>query len=94
MALELGFDWDDANTDHLARHKVTTAEFEEAIRNDPVLFDYDNVDGEERWSGLGSTDALRVLVLAFTIRERRIRAVTAFDASKKRAQEFWEQKGR
>jgi len=52
--------------------------------NDPILFDYKNIDGEDRWTGMGSTDMLRVLVVAFTIREGRIRAVTAITASKKR----------
>ena len=94
MTSELAFDWDDANTQHLVRHKVTWAEFEQALRNDPILFDYENIDGEDRWTGLGSTDKLRVLFVAFTVRGGRIRAVTAFDASKKRVREFWKQKGR
>lgn len=93
MASEPSFDWDDVNVHHLVRHGVTWAEFEQIIRNGPILFDYDNVDGEDRWTGLGSTDNLRVLVVAFTIREGRIRAVTAFNASKKRVREFWKQKG-
>jgi len=41
---------------------------------------------------MGSTNGLRILVVAFTIREGRSRAVTAFLASKKRVQEFWKQK--
>ena len=93
MARELSFDWDEANVSHLVRHRVTWAEFEQAMRNDPILFDYQNVDGEDRWTGLGSTDNLRVLAVAFTIREGRIRAVTAFTASKKKAREFWRRKG-
>jgi uncharacterized DUF497 family protein len=64
------------------------------MRNDPILFDYQNVDGEDRWTGMGSTDDLRILVIAFTIREGRIRAVTAFRANKQQARKFWEQKGR
>ena len=91
MTAELSFDWDDNNVQHLARG-VTQAEFEQVMRHDPILFDYENVDGEDRWIGLGSTDDLRVLVVAFRIREGRIRAVTAFLASNKRVQEFWKQK--
>jgi len=93
MASGPDFDWDDANVQHLARHDVTPAEFRQAIHNDPILFDYQNVDGEDRWTGLGSTDGLRVLAVVFTIREGRIRAVTAFDASKERAREYWKKKG-
>ena len=79
---------------HLARHSVTQAEFEQAMQNDPNLFDYQIVDGEERWTGLGSTDNLRVLVVVFTIREGRIRAVTAFPANKKRVREYLKWNGR
>ena len=93
MSSEPGFDWDEDNIKHLARHHVTPQEFEEAILNDPMLFDYDNVDGEDRWTGLGSTHSLRVLVVCFTTREGRFRAVTAFTASNKRRREFWNKKG-
>jgi uncharacterized DUF497 family protein len=93
MTSKLRFDWDVGNVSHLSRHNVTPAEFEQAIRNDPDLFDYDNVNAEERWTGLGATDALRVLVVVFTIREGRIRAVTGFDADKKRVREFWRKRG-
>jgi uncharacterized DUF497 family protein len=64
------------------------------MRNDPILFDYQNVDGEDRWAGMRSTNDLRVLVVPFTIREGCIRAVTAFRANKQQARKFWEQKGR
>ena len=49
MTSELSFDWDDENRKHLARHDVTRAEFEQVI-NDPILFDYQNIDGEDRWT--------------------------------------------
>jgi uncharacterized DUF497 family protein len=90
MRSELSFDWDDANALHLGRHKVTRAEFEQVMQNDPILFDYQNVDGEDRWTGVGSTDDLRILVVAFTIREDRIRAVTAFRANEQQVRKFRE----
>jgi uncharacterized DUF497 family protein len=93
MKSELSFDWDDANARHLGRHKVTQAEFEQVMHNYPILFDYRNVDGEDRWTGIGSTNDLRILVVAFTIREGCIRAVTAFRAKKQQVRQFWEQKG-
>jgi uncharacterized DUF497 family protein len=65
----------------------------ELMQNDPILFDYQNVDGEDRWTGIGSTNDLRIVVVAFTIREGCIRAVTAFRANKQQARNFWEQKG-
>ena len=91
--MEQSFDWDDSNVQHFVRHSVTRAEFEQAMRNEPNLFDYEIVDGEERWTGLGSTDSLRVLVVVFTIREGRIRAVTACPANKKRVREYLKWKG-
>jgi uncharacterized DUF497 family protein len=93
MKSELSFDWDDSNTQHLGRHRVTQAEFEQVMRNDPILFDYQDVGGEDRWTGIGSTSDLRILVVAFTIREGCIHAVTAFRANKQQARKFWEQKG-
>ena len=89
----LSFDWDEANAEHLARHKVTPEEFEQALSADPILFDYENVDGEDRWIAWGATGALRVLVLVFTMRHGRVRAVTAYDAGKQRTRAFWRQKG-
>ena len=94
MKSERSFDWDDANTRHLKRHRVTQAEFEQVTRNDPILFDYQNVGDEDRWTGRGSTNDFRILVVAFTIREGCIRAVTAFRANKQQARKFWEQKGK
>jgi uncharacterized DUF497 family protein len=64
------------------------------MRNDPILFDYRNVGGEDRWTGMGSTNDLRVLVVPFTIREGCIRAVTGFRANKQQGRKFWEQKER
>ena len=93
MRSDIRFDWDGANLQHLAGHDVTQAEFEEVMYNDPILFDYLDLAGEDRWTGLGSTKDLRVLVVAFTIRQGRIRAVTAFNAGKKQVREFWKQRG-
>ena len=77
------FHWDEANTRHLARHKVTEAEFEQAMRNDPIVIDSLNVEGEDRWSVLGATDSLRVLVLCYTLQDVKIRPVTAWAANKR-----------
>lgn len=57
----MGFEWDESNLRHLARHKISRPEFEQAMANDPVLVDFSDESGEERWYALGATDALRVL---------------------------------
>ncbi len=87
------FDWDEANLNHLARHGVTREEFEQAAGNDPMLLDYQNVDGEDRWMGLGASVRLRVLNIVFTIRQGRVRAVTAFDAVKTDVRYYWKDRG-
>ena len=40
-----------------------------------------NVKGERRWASLGATEAGRILFVVYTHRRRRIRIVTARDAT-------------
>ncbi|MGA2742438.1 MAG: hypothetical protein ABSG65_33990 [Bryobacteraceae bacterium] len=55
------FEWDRENTKHLAAHKVTPAEFEQALNNDPLDLDYEAIDGEERYRFVGLTNGGRFL---------------------------------
>jgi uncharacterized protein len=80
--LTLEFDWDEQNTRHICRHGVSPREFEEAMRNKRVFIRVDEVGGEDRWYMAGATNGLRILELAFTYREDKIRPVTARDARK------------
>lgn len=77
------FDWDQANTDHIARHRVTPAEAEEVISGASLPIETEDRGGEQRHTELGQTDAGRLLVVVWTWRQRRIRVVTAFPASGK-----------
>jgi hypothetical protein len=43
------FDWDAANPQHLAGHRITRAEFEQAMTHDPIVVDFRDESGEERW---------------------------------------------
>lgn len=61
MASEIEFDWDDENTEHLAAHRVTPAEFEQMLNNGPLDMDYDLVDGEGRFRSVGLTNGGRLL---------------------------------
>ena len=54
------FGWDGHNIAHLSRHKITPAQFEEAMGNNPVFMDVDDESGEERWYVAGATSGLRV----------------------------------
>ena len=87
------FDWDEANIAHIARHNVTRTDVEEAFANDPLDLDSEIIDGEERYAAVGHTNALRVLVLAWTMRGDATRPVTAFDASDRLAKRYMEERG-
>ncbi|MGH9656135.1 MAG: BrnT family toxin [Bryobacteraceae bacterium] len=78
MWLEIEFDWDEENRKHLAVHKVTTAEVEHVLTNDPLDLDYELVDNEERYRSVGLTSGGRVLSVAWTIRNGKVRPITAF----------------
>jgi len=72
------FQWDNANRGHIARHRVTPQEFQQAMTNDPIEVAEYTVAGEPRVHVVGMTDAGRLLEMVYTIRRGRIRAVTAF----------------
>jgi uncharacterized DUF497 family protein len=74
------FDWDEENTKHLAAHKVMPVEFEQVMKNDPLDRSYELIDKEERYRSVGLTSGGRLLTVAWTIRDGKIRAVTAFPA--------------
>jgi uncharacterized DUF497 family protein len=73
------FDWDEANTVHIARHGVRP---EEALA-DPrrLVLRIRSQRGKERWVALGATEGGWVLFLVFTRRRGRVRAITARDAT-------------
>jgi uncharacterized DUF497 family protein len=75
------FDWDTENRKHLAVHRVTVREFEFLIQNSPLELAYDLVEGEERYRSVGLTESGRLLVAIWTLRNGKVRAVTAFPAS-------------
>lgn len=81
MANGIEFDWDDENKKHLAAHKVAPAEFEQVLNNDPIDLAFDLIDDEERYRSVGLTKGGRLLSVAWTIRNGKIRAITAFPAS-------------
>jgi predicted DNA binding CopG/RHH family protein/uncharacterized DUF497 family protein len=81
VAGEIEFDWDDENKSHLDAHNVVPAEFEQLLNNDPVDLDFEVIDNEERRRSVGLTNGGRLLSVAWTIRNREIRAITDFPAS-------------
>ena len=73
------FEWDDANLDHMHRHRVTAAEIAEVFgRRVTPIAAYNH--GETRYAVVGRTDTGRYLTVVYTWRRGRLRVVTARDA--------------
>jgi hypothetical protein len=62
--------------------------------NNPVVVDFSDEAGEDRWYALGATDRLRILFLVFTYRDERIRAITGWDANKRLRELYFRHKAR
>lgn len=81
-----GFDWDENNREkNWERHQVSAGECEEVFFNIPLLLEDDpsHSQKEPRYYVLGHTISGRRLFIAFTIREDKIRVISARDMSKK-----------
>jgi uncharacterized DUF497 family protein len=81
-----GFDWDENYREkNWEKHQVLAGECEEVFFNLPLLLesDPDHSQKEPRYYVLGHTIAGRCLFIAFTIREDKIRVISARDMGKK-----------
>lgn len=92
MADEIGFDWDEANIGHIARHDVKPEEAEQVIANDPLELKPQLIEGEERFPNVGITNGGRWLVVVLTERGAKVRVVTAFDAEKSQVAAYLQMK--
>jgi uncharacterized DUF497 family protein len=72
------FDWDAGNLGHIARHRVTPEECEEAYRNGPMVIEHQRRRRERRRLCLGETNSGRLLTFIVTERAGKIRFVTAY----------------
>ena len=76
------FQWDPGNIQkNLIKHNVTTQEAEEIFVRKPffIYSDAKHSSTEQRYSGLGKTKNNRLLFVAFTIRDRKIRIISVRD---------------
>jgi uncharacterized DUF497 family protein len=81
-----GFDWDKGNRQkNWENHQVDFRECEEGFFNQPLLVSEDMKHSfqEKRYHVLGRSDANRMLFLVFTLRNNKIRLISARDQSKK-----------
>jgi uncharacterized DUF497 family protein len=77
------FDWDDENLNHLAQHGIARNDAEEVILNRPIDLESHLRDGEERIVQVGETDGGKILIEVSTIREGKIRVITAWPAKER-----------
>lgn len=82
----IGFEWDAANLNkNWKKHAVSRWECEQLFFNKPLLLyeDIKHSQVERRIYALGRSDENRELFIVFTIRNQRIRVISARDMSKK-----------
>lgn len=89
----LSFEWNKGNIDkNLKKHKVTDKEAEEIFSNKPFLVSEDvkHSSRERRFQALGQTDGDRLLFISFTIRNEKVRIISARDMNKKEVKVYEE----
>lgn len=87
----VGFDWDESNTlKNWERHKVTPEEAEGVFFYEPLVVrgDVRHSSREKRYLAIGRTSRGRLLFIAFTVRRKLIRVISARDMNKREAEEY------
>jgi uncharacterized DUF497 family protein len=77
-----GFEWDQGNiTKNWERHDVSAVECEQIFFNKPIIVKRDKAHSinENRYYALGRTNMNRLLFAVFTIRNDKIRIISARD---------------
>ena len=90
-----GFDWDEFNIHkNWDKHQVSWWECEEVFMNEPLLLleDSKHSESEKRHYALGKTIDDRELFVSFTVRELKIRPISARDMSRKERKIYAESK--
>ena len=82
------FEWDGNNLRKIRAHRITQAEVEEAIQNDPLPFYEHDVDGELRIVYYSETVAGRMLAVVVVEHEEAVRVVTAYDLNARQRRQY------
>jgi uncharacterized DUF497 family protein len=86
-----GFEWDEHNSNKIwIKHHVSPSECEQTFFNIPLMF-FDDIDHsvvEKRYYALGRTDEIKYLFIAFTLRNQKIRVISARDMNRKERKEY------
>jgi hypothetical protein len=88
-----GFQWDKGNIEkNWKKHGVQKNECEEVFFNLPLLIgdDIKHSKKEKRYYILGQTDSGRELFIVFTLRNEKVRVISARDMSKKEKKTYYE----
>ena len=87
----VGFDWDEGNLlKNWEKHGVSASECEQIFFNNPLIAGLDEKHSkrESRYYALGITDSKRRLFIAFTVRNKQIRVISARDMSRRERKVF------
>ncbi|MCH7641111.1 BrnT family toxin [Patescibacteria group bacterium] len=87
----ISFDWDRGNIEkNWKKHKVHFKEAEEAFFNKPLKIfpDKKHSTKERRLQAFGITNSRRNLTIFFTIRDNKIRVISARDQNKKERRKY------
>lgn len=82
----ISFDWDGGNRDkNWGKHRVNFQECEQVFFDDQLktFYDANHSQTEDRFVALGTTNNARKLYVVFTVRNGKIRVISARDMSKK-----------
>jgi uncharacterized DUF497 family protein len=85
------FDWDEGNAEkNWVRHKVSRSECEQVFFNRPLVVAEDALHSatEVRHLCLGQTDSGRMLFLVYTLRDERVRVISARDMTRREKKEY------
>lgn len=86
-----GFDWNQANKrKNLIKHKVYYKECEEVFYNKPLDFFQDEKHSvkEKRLGVFGQTNKKRRLTIIFTVRNNKVRVISARNQNKKERKQY------
>lgn len=90
----LGFEWDEGNKEkNWKKHQVYFRECEELFTDENLktLYDIKHSQKEDRFIALGVTNDKRKLIISFTVRNNKIRVISARNMSRKE-RKFYEKK--
>jgi uncharacterized DUF497 family protein len=85
MDILSGFEWDEGNVGKVEARGFTVADVERAFLNGRGTYfpDLSDSEGEERFWLIGITDDGRHITVPFTVRDDRIRPITAWKTNRK-----------